>query len=40
MPLVESLAVQDLPYRCFIKYMLMQINDPNGPVYYEGKYHV
>ncbi len=22
------------------QYILLQINDPNGPVFYEGKYHV
>lgn len=38
--LVQSLAEQEVPYLCVIKCMLMQINDPNGPVYYEGKYHV
>lgn len=30
--LVESLSNQ--------QYILPQINDPNGPVFYEGKYHV
>ena len=38
--LVESLAEQGFPYLCVSKCILMQINDPNGPVYYEGKYHV